>query len=85
MSQHDILNILNSVGSGDLSPQDAMLKLKLEPFQDLGFAKVDHHRELRQGAAEVIYGAGKNTGTDNRHRLSYAGTRTKDRAHNQNI
>jgi NCAIR mutase (PurE)-related protein len=59
MSQHDILNILNSVGSGDLSPQDAMLKLKLEPFQDLGFAKVDHHRELRQGAAEVIYGAGK--------------------------
>ena len=33
--------------------------LKLEPFQDLGYAKVDHHRELRQGVAEVIYGAGK--------------------------
>ena len=36
-----------------------MLKLKVEPFEDLGFAKVDHHRGIRQGAAEVIYGAGK--------------------------
>ncbi len=59
MSQRDILNTLEAVREGSLSPQDAMLKLKLEPFQDLGFAKVDHHRELRQGVAEVIYGAGK--------------------------
>ena len=59
MSQRDILNTLEAVRDGSLSPQDAMLKLKLEPFQDLGFAKVDHHRELRQGVAEVIYGAGK--------------------------
>ena len=36
-----------------------MLKLKLQPFEDLGYAKVDHHRELRQGAAEVIYGQNK--------------------------
>ena len=59
MSQRDILHTLEAVRDGALSPQDAMLKLKLEPFQDLGFAKVDHHRELRQGVAEVIYGAGK--------------------------
>ena len=59
MSQRDILHTLEAVRDGALSPQEAMLQLKLEPFQDLGFAKVDHHRELRQGASEVIYGAGK--------------------------
>ena len=36
-----------------------MLQMKTAPFEDLGFAKVDHHRALRQGAAEVIYGSGK--------------------------
>lgn len=59
MSQRDIYQILEKVSSGELTPDEAVLKLKLEPFQDLGFAKVDHHRELRQGVAEVIYGAGK--------------------------
>ena len=59
MSQRDIYNILESVSKGEMSPEDAVLQLKLEPFQDLGFAKIDHHRELRQGVAEVIYGAGK--------------------------
>ena len=61
MSQLDILHILEQVKRGELEPAQAMTKLKLEPFQDLGFAKVDHHRELRQGVAEVIYGAGKTT------------------------
>ena len=59
MSQRDILHTLEAVRDGALTPQEAMLRLKLEPFQDLGFAKVDHHRELRQGVAEIIYGAGK--------------------------
>lgn len=59
MSQSDILHILQQVKDGSLEPAQAMTKLKMEPFQDLGFAKVDHHRELRQGVAEVIYGAGK--------------------------
>ena len=59
MSQRDILHTLEAVRDGAITPQDAMLKLKLEPFEDLGVAKVDHHRELRQGVAEVIYGAGK--------------------------
>lgn len=59
MSQQDILSILQSVRDRELSPDEAMTRLKLEPFQDLGYAKVDHHRELRQGVAEVIYGAGK--------------------------
>lgn len=59
MSQSDILHILEQVKAGSMEPAEAMTKLKMEPFQDLGFAKVDHHRELRQGVAEVIYGAGK--------------------------
>ena len=42
-----------------LSIDAAMLRLKEAPFEDLGFAKLDHHRAVRQGIAEVIYGAGK--------------------------
>ena len=54
-----IKNILEDVKNGKTSVDEAMLQLKIEPFEDLGYAKVDHHRALRQGAAEVIYGAGK--------------------------
>ena len=45
--------------NGSLSVDDALLKLKTEPYEDIGFAKVDLHRKIRQGVAEVIYGAGK--------------------------
>ena len=51
--------ILKAVQDGTLSVADAELRLKKAPFEDLGYAKVDFHRSLRQGAAEVIYGAGK--------------------------
>lgn len=51
--------ILKAVQDGKLSVADAELRLKKAPFEDLGYAKVDFHRSLRQGAAEVIYGAGK--------------------------
>jgi len=53
------LEILNRIKTGELTPEEAMLKLRLEPYEDLGYVKLDHHRELRQGIAEVIYGAGK--------------------------
>ena len=59
MDHADIKNILEQVKSGGCTVDEALLKLKMEPFRDLGFAKVDGHRGLRQGAAEVIYGAGK--------------------------
>lgn len=59
MNQHEILHLLERVRDGETAPADAVLQLKMEPFQDLGFAKVDHHRGIRQGVAEVIYGAGK--------------------------
>ena len=54
-------DILQQVQSGALTVDEALLRLKLAPFEDLGYAKVDHHRALRQGAAEVIYGEGKTT------------------------
>ena len=53
--------ILQAVRDGELSVDDALLKLKTAPFVDLGMARVDLHRKLRQGNAEVIYGAGKTT------------------------
>lgn len=51
--------ILESVKNGSMSVDDALLKLKTEPYKDIGFAKVDLHRKVRQGVPEVIYGAGK--------------------------
>jgi NCAIR mutase (PurE)-related protein len=59
LEQDKILQLLNGVKDGRVSPQDAFLKLKMEPFEDLGYAKIDHHRSLRHGIPEVIYGAGK--------------------------
>lgn len=59
MEAQDIKHMLQNVADGVLSVDDAVLQLKQEPFTDLGYAKVDHHRALRQGAAEVVYGAGK--------------------------
>ena len=59
MDQEMTRRLLEEVASGATSVEDALGKLKREPFEDLGFAKLDHHRALRQGVAEVIYGAGK--------------------------
>lgn len=56
---NEVKRVLEAVQSGELSVEDALLKIKTEPFEDIGYAKVDLHRKLRQGAAEVIYGAGK--------------------------
>ena len=55
----EVKAILEAVRDGSLSVDDALLRLKTEPFADIGFAKVDLHRSIRQGQAEVIYGAGK--------------------------
>lgn len=55
----DIKTLLEGVQNGSVSVDDALLQLKQQPFEDLGFAKVDLHRKVRQGANEVIYGAGK--------------------------
>ncbi len=52
-------DLLRKVRDGDITPEKAILMLRKEPFEDLGYAKVDHHRTLRQGSAEIVYGAGK--------------------------
>ena len=59
MEQKELNQLLESVAAGTISPQEAALRLRQAPFEDLGFAKLDHHRAMRQGVAEVIYGAGK--------------------------
>lgn len=60
MSYEDaILELLLRVESGRTPPGEALDRLRSLPFSDLGFAKVDHHRELRQGLAEVVYCEGK--------------------------
>ena len=59
MEQRAIKALLEQVAAGQVNVDDALLQLKLEPFQELGYAKLDSHRGLRQGVAEVIYGAGK--------------------------
>lgn len=55
----EIRKTLEALSRGEISVDDAMLQVKKAPFEDIGYAKVDLHRGVRQGAAEVIYGAGK--------------------------
>ncbi len=55
----DIRKILEDLEAGGISVDDALLALKTEPYRELGYAKVDLHRKIRQGASEVIYGEGK--------------------------
>jgi len=59
MNKQETLDILKKLQAGAISPEETLLKLCTEPFEDLGYAKIDHHRELRQGIPEVIYGARK--------------------------
>lgn len=58
-----LLNLLQQVQAGEVSPEDAQEMLKSLPYEDLGFAKLDHHRKVRSGFGEVIYCAGKQTST----------------------
>ncbi len=59
MDEPALRQLLDRVRSGDVSPDDAVAQLRRLPFADLGFARVDHHRALRQGMAETVYGPGK--------------------------
>ncbi|HXE74457.1 MAG TPA: nickel pincer cofactor biosynthesis protein LarB [Candidatus Xenobia bacterium] len=59
MTEVEIRKLLEGVRRGQVSPAKAVERLRRLPFEDLGFAKIDHHRSLRQGYAEVIYAPGK--------------------------
>ncbi len=59
MNAESIRKLFEQVRAGKLSPDEAVQRLRHLPFEDLGFAKVDHHRALRVGMPEVIFGQGK--------------------------
>ena len=59
MQEHDLLALLEDYKAGRLEKASVIEKMRQAPFEDMGFATVDHHRELRQGFPEVIYAAGK--------------------------
>ncbi len=59
MTNEKVKKILDSVKSGRISVEDAIKKLKHLPYEDISFAKIDHHRHLRQGVPEVIFASGK--------------------------
>src|SRR5215467_11382120 len=59
METRELLNILELVKEKKLSPEQALQRVKHLPFEDLDFAKVDHHRALRQGFTEVVFAKGK--------------------------
>ena len=54
MEQNEIRKLLQNVANGDILVDDALLHIKNEPFEDLGYAKPDFHRKSRQGVSEVI-------------------------------
>src|SRR5437764_13605225 len=61
MDVERLKRLLEGVQAGDVAVDEALSALRLLPFEDLGFAKVDHHRALRNGFPEVIYCPGKTT------------------------
>ncbi|MEJ2111542.1 MAG: nickel pincer cofactor biosynthesis protein LarB [Acidobacteriota bacterium] len=59
MTSEQVLDLLNRIRDGRITPDQGLEKLKNLPFEDLGYARVDHHRTLRQGFPEVIFSPGK--------------------------
>lgn len=59
MDKLQLESLLQSLCDGKITVEDAVNKIRISPYEDLGFAKIDHHRGVRQGAGEVIYGDGK--------------------------
>src|SRR5215469_13486623 len=59
MDQAQLRSLLEQVQAGDVDVDAALDRLRHLPFEDLGFAKVDHHRALRHGMPEVVFGKGK--------------------------
>ncbi len=62
MTRESLLQILEKIQRGEVAPESALAQLARLPYEDAGFAKIDHHRSLRLGLPEVIYAAGKSAG-----------------------
>lgn len=61
MNPNDLEKLLKGVAKGEMKVPEAMSKLRLLPFKNMGFANIDHHRMLRTGLPEVVYGESKST------------------------
>ncbi|MGL5495311.1 MAG: nickel pincer cofactor biosynthesis protein LarB, partial [Collinsella sp.] len=59
MDKRDLEQLLSDVAGGSVTPADAPTRIQTAPTADLGFAQLDLSRGVRQGAGEVVYGAGK--------------------------
>lgn len=59
MNKKELESLLKQVAEGEVKPEEAVMEIRTSPYKDLDYAKIDLHRELRQGVPEVIYGAGK--------------------------
>jgi NCAIR mutase (PurE)-related protein len=59
MDASSLRTLVEQVAAGDCTPDEAVRQLRRLPYADLGFARVDHHRDLRQGMPEAVYGPGK--------------------------
>ncbi len=59
MDEHKLRDMLERLAAGDLTPDEAIERIRGMPFEDLGFAKIDHHRALRCGVPEVVFCEGK--------------------------
>ena len=59
MKEKNLKALINKIKSGEIDVESALKKLKTLPYEDIGFAKVDNHRGLRQGVPEIIFGEGK--------------------------
>src|SRR5579863_1308739 len=59
MNPSSLRALIDQVASGECSPDDAVRQLRRLPYADLWFARIDHHRDLRQGMPEAVYGPGK--------------------------
>ncbi len=59
MNQDTLKDLLKRLSNGEITVDESLEKLKTLPFEDLGFACIDHHRSLRRGLSEVIFGEGK--------------------------
>ena len=55
MKQSELMNILDDVATGKVTKEEALLAIKEEPFKDMGFAKIDTHRGIRQGAVSYTH------------------------------
>ena len=59
MNEKKLKKLIEDIKKGNLTEEKAFSVLKKLPYQDLGFAKIDHHRAIRKGFPEVVYGKGK--------------------------